>query len=152
MKELILQVAGAALGLGLNGKPPATIGLSDSVLDFGEVPLGQRKALGLRIFNIGAEDLINFEVFYYGQEFWFEQPCCGPVLESGRACFVNVTFCPSRPGSFHKNLGISGDDSYGSFSEVVHLEGRASKRPDIQIRKTGTRWRSGLNGGGRTTL
>ena len=134
MKNLMLQAAGAAFGLSGNGKAPAAIGLSATVLDFGEVPVGHLRTLGLRISNIGTADLINFEVFYYGQEFWFEPPYCGSVLELGRACFVNVTFCPARPGFFRKNLGISGDDSYGSFAEAVRLEGRAAKQPHRIIR------------------
>ncbi len=127
MRKLTALAACAALGFGFTGTASADIVLSTTLMDFGNVVIGQQRAQGFDIENTGTEPLTNFAVFFYGQELWFGSTDCPMTFFAGQRCTSFITFAPTRPGIFRKKLIISGDDSTGSFEEVVRLEGRAVK-------------------------
>jgi len=127
MRKFTALAACAALGFGFTGTASADIGLSTTLMDFGNVVIGQQSAKGFDIENTGTEPLTNFAVFFYGQELWFGSTDCPMTFLAGQRCTSFITFAPTRPGTFLKKLIISGDDSTGSFEEVVRLEGRAVK-------------------------
>ncbi len=125
----VLAIDGQSATVMLSGEgvqDPAELAVSETLLAFGEVDLGDDSSLSVTISNAaepGAASLMLTALDLSGDgEFAISGGDCAvdSELEPGESCAVGVTFSPENEGSYSGELEISGD---GGQSATVTLSG-----------------------------
>ncbi len=129
MRKFTALAACAAFGFGFTGTASADIGLSTTLMDFGNVVIGQQSAIGFDIENTGTEPLTNFAVFFYGQELWFGSTDCPMTFFCRSELYVIYNICSYTSRNFSQeanyqwrrfNRFIRGSSSVrGTGSEIA---------------------------------
>ena len=107
------------------------IAVSDTSHDFGQAAIGGSKEWGLKISNVGIEDLIVFDILSDHDAFTVDMTSFALSPDSSED--VTVTFAPSDESDFSGHLTIISNDL--DETEVnVSLRGRGMiSNPDIDI-------------------
>ena len=98
---------------------------ASQLLVFGDVLLGKTERKQVTVINDTSEILVNVTVSVRGAEFWFNPSTFNAVLPAETLCFLDFEFTPNQPGHFVGFATVMGDDSTGTQSVTIRLEGDA---------------------------
>lgn len=76
-----------------------------TLLKFGNVPVGQTRILPITLAN-AANKTMTIEQIVTKPNVFSQTNNCGPALNPGSACTINVTFAPVQKGSVKGGLGL----------------------------------------------
>jgi hypothetical protein len=109
---------------GMRLKEYASIKLSPSFLSFGQVPVGQERALELTIANLGTASLDLSRFTIVGLPFALgENTPRDAAVEPGESLGIQILFQPATEGQFQSALEIS-SNARGSKTAEVRLSGQ----------------------------
>ena len=98
---------------------------ASQLLDFGDVLQGQTARKRVTVINDTNEILVNVSVSVRGVEFWFNPNTFNSLLPADSLCFFDFEFTPTHPGHFDGFATVMGDDSTGTQTVTIRLEGDA---------------------------
>ena len=98
---------------------------ASQLLDFGDVLQGQTARKRVTVINDTNEILVNVSVSVRGVEFWFNPNTFNSLLPADSLCFLDFEFTPTHPGHFDGFATVMGDDSTGTQTVTIRLEGDA---------------------------
>jgi hypothetical protein len=98
---------------------------ASQLLVFGDVLQGKTARKQVTIINDTNEILVNVSVSVRGTEFWFNPNTFNSVLPAESLCFLDFEFTPPHPGHFVGFATVLGDDSTGTQTVTIRLEGNA---------------------------
>ncbi len=112
-------------------KPEPKILIKSTVLDFGEVYLGNSSDRELDIFNTGNAPL-HIKAYVNGNDFSIINRC--DEIQPGNKCNLKIRFSPKKVGKTVGNLVISTDDPYKKEVHVYLIgKGKHVPVPDIKV-------------------
>lgn len=98
---------------------------ASQLLVFGDVLQGKTARKQVTIINDTNEILVNVSVSVRGTEFWFNPNTFNSVLPVESLCFLDFEFTPPHPGHFVGFATVLGDDTSGTQTVTIRLEGNA---------------------------
>ena len=97
--------------------------LASRCLDFGEARRDTTVRKRITIVNDTGENLVNMNVSVRGATFWFNPSTFTALLPAGGLCYLDVEFTPTQKGHFVGFATVMGDDSTGTQTVTIRLEG-----------------------------
>ena len=98
---------------------------ASQLLVFGDVLQGKTARKQVTIINDTNEILVNVSISVRGTEFWFNPNTFNSVLPAESLCFLDFEFTPPHPGHFVGFATVLGDDTSGTQTVTIRLEGNA---------------------------
>lgn len=98
---------------------------ASQLLAFGDVLQGQTARKQVTVINDTNEILVKLSVSVRGADFWFNPNTFNSLLPAETLCFLDFEFTPTHPGHFVGFATVMGDDSTGTQTVTIRLEGDA---------------------------
>ena len=95
---------------GIGTPPDPEIVVSDSLLDFGDVIVGEDSSLGLIIYNTGNTRLIIYDISASDSSFYTDFELSDSLIAPGDSLEITVTFSPADTFVYHDTLRIENND------------------------------------------